>query len=93
MRTITAAALALLLAGLAQQLPAADAGHGKSLVEQHCTSCHDAAIYTREGRRVTTLDGLQKQVRRCELSLGLKWFDEDVADVVDYLNGTYYRFK
>lgn len=93
MRHIIGAVLAVSMAGLAQPSLPADAGHGKALVAEHCTSCHDAAIYTRTERRVTTLEGLQKQVRRCELSLGLKWFDEDVADVVAYLNGTYYRFE
>ncbi len=42
---------------------------------------------------MTSLAGLKKQVQRCELSQGLKWFDEDVDDVVNYLNTTYYKFK
>ena len=36
--------------------------------------------------------GLKKQVKRCELNLGLTWFDEDIQDVVSYLNTTYYKF-
>ena len=67
--------------------------HIKALQQENCTGCHDDAMYTRENRRVTTLAGLQKQVRRCELSLGLSWFDEDVADVTAYLNSSYYKFK
>ena len=50
-------------------------------------------MYTRENRRVSSLDGLQKQVERCELSLGLKWFEEDIAAVTEYLNTTYYHYK
>ena len=38
------------------------------------------------------MEALQKQVRRCELNLGLKWFDDDISNVVSYLNDTYYRF-
>jgi cytochrome c553 len=72
---------------------AADAGHGKTLVQDNCTSCHDDGVYTRKDRKVTSLAGLGKQVRRCELSLGLQWFDDDVDDVVAYLNDTYYKFR
>jgi cytochrome c553 len=71
---------------------AADTAHGKALTQQHCTACHGTDVYTRDNRRVSTLAGLQKQVRRCELSLGLKWFDENVNDVTAYLNESFYKF-
>jgi hypothetical protein len=71
---------------------AADPSRGETLHASHCTSCHDSSVYTRENRRVTSLEGLRKQVQRCELSLGLKWFDEDLEAVTQYLNETYYRF-
>lgn len=72
---------------------AAVADNGAKLHQEHCTSCHDDSVYTRKDRRVTSLAGLKKQVQRCELSQGLKWFEEDVDDVVNYLNTTYYKFK
>ena len=72
---------------------AADTGHCQNLVKEHCSGCHDDGIYTREERRVTTLDGLQNQVRRCDINLGLKWFDDDINDVVTYLNNQYYKFE
>ena len=50
-------------------------------------------MYTRENRKVTTPAGLQKQVRRCEQTLGLQWFDEDIDDVAAYLNESFYKFK
>ncbi len=71
---------------------AADTSHGKSLQQENCMSCHDDGVYTRNDRRVTTLDGLNKQVKRCELSLGLQWFDDDVNDVAGYLNESFYKF-
>ncbi|MCP4450195.1 MAG: cytochrome c, partial [Planctomycetes bacterium] len=40
-----------------------------------------------------TRSGLTSQVQRCELSLGLKWFDEDVDDVAGYLNQQFYKFQ
>ena len=72
---------------------AADSANGKSLKEQNCMGCHEDAVYTRTDRRVTSLAGLEKQVRRCELTLGLQWFDDDVNDVVAYLNENFYKFK
>ena len=87
-------ALSALLAVLAAYpLHAADISHGKSLQQKNCMGCHDDGMYTRENRRVSSLDGLQKQVERCELSLGLKWFEEDIAAVTEYLNTTYYHYK
>jgi len=83
----------LFAALLAQPGMAADAGHGKALHDKNCTSCHDDKVYTRQDRKVTTAAGLQKQVQRCELTLGLKWFDEDIEDVAAHLNETYYHFK
>jgi mono/diheme cytochrome c family protein len=72
---------------------AADAGHGKQLQQKNCMSCHDDAMYTRENRKVTTPAGLKKQVRRCEQTLGLQWFDEDIDAVSSYLNDSFYKFK
>ena len=82
--------LALLLTGL-PAAQAADAKRGEQLVGENCTSCHDDSVYTRKERRVSSLAGLEKQVRRCEQNLGLRWFDEDIQDVVGYLNSTYYN--
>ncbi len=79
---------------------AADLARGKSLHEKHCVACHTSltngepdTLYTRPDRRVTSLSGLKKQVRRCELSLGLRWFDEDIDDVAGFLNQDFYRFS
>lgn len=76
------------------------AASGEALHEQHCLACHErltdgepASLYTRDNRLVTSLDGLQAQVRRCEQNLELRWFDEDIDSVVQYLNQTYYHFE
>lgn len=72
---------------------AADLKAGQALHDAHCMKCHDSSVYTREDRRVTSLEGLRKQVARCELSLGLTWFDDQRENVVQYLNSTYYKFQ
>lgn len=56
-------------------------------------ACHDDGMYVRDNRKVTTPGGLRKQVRRCELSLGLKWYDEDIDAVAVYLNESFYKFN
>ena len=86
-------ATALVTAGIMQTTQAADLKHGKALQQKHCMSCHDDGMYTRDNRRVTSMDGLAKQVRRCELTLGLQWFDEDIDAVTAYLNQSFYKFK
>ena len=71
----------------------ADAEHGQKLHDEQCMKCHDSGVYTREDRRVADRDALVKQVKRCELNLGLSWFDADINDVVQYLDQSYYKFK
>lgn len=65
----------------------------ETLYRNHCLGCHDSEVYTRANRQVTSTEGLQRQVQRCELGLGLQWFDEDIARVADYLNQRFYHFQ
>jgi len=92
MKTNFTTLVAILMAAISQATAATDTEHGKNLVKAHCTSCHDAGMYTRKDHKVTTLNGLQNQVRRCETNLELKWFDDDIDAVINYLNTQYYKF-
>ena len=78
---------------------AADPTNGATLHAGNCVACHASltggkpdTLYTRPDRRVTSLARLQKQVRFCEQQLELTWFDEEVSDVVEYLNVEFYKF-
>jgi cytochrome c553 len=82
----------ILLAALSP-VQAQEGDGAKELYSQHCVQCHASEVYTRPERKVTSLDGLQRQVRRCELALGLKWFDEDILDMTHYLNVKFYHFE
>jgi hypothetical protein len=73
--------------------PAAQEGNGKSLFEANCIKCHGSEVYTRPDHKVTSRDGLDRQVRRCATALALPWFEDDVTDVAGYLNQQYYHFK
>ncbi len=87
----------IFLAGLLLALTAsntrADIDHGKKLHDEQCTECHDSSVYTRENHFVASREALLKQVNRCELNVGAQWFKEDVDDVVEYLDKTFYKFK
>ena len=73
-------------------LQAADIENGNDLHFENCTGCHDATVYTRDNRVVRSLTRLGTQVRFCKDSLELTWFDDEVDDVIGYLNKEYYHF-
>jgi mono/diheme cytochrome c family protein len=70
----------------------ADAERGKQLHEQQCTKCHGDSVYTRDDRFIDSKAALTKQVKRCSLNVGARWFDEDIKDVVQFLDSSYYHF-
>ena len=72
---------------------AVDLKNGQTLHDENCQQCHHSEVYTRDDRRVTSMDALGAQVRRCEQTLELKWFDDQVDDVAGHLNQSYYHFK
>jgi cytochrome c2 len=75
--------------GVAQ---AADIENGNDLHFTDCTGCHDSSVYTRADRKVGDLPRLGQQVRFCKDTVGVTWFDDEVEDVIAYLNATYYKF-
>jgi mono/diheme cytochrome c family protein len=87
------AAAFMLLTGAGAARADADADAGKALHDAHCLKCHKADVYTRKDHLVQNLAQLSKRVMNCQLSVGVNWFDDDVANVVEYLNQNYYHFK
>lgn len=65
---------------------------GKTLHDANCISCHDAAVYTREDRKIADFPKLVAQVKRCDANLGSRLFDEEIEQVADYLNQAYYKY-
>ena len=64
----------------------------------NCQSCHTSLmggnpdlIYTRPDRRVTSINGLRNQVTRCKTTVGVAWPEDQVEDVVEYLNTNFYK--
>ena len=89
MKTVS---IAIILAGASFGLRAADIENGDDLHFESCTGCHDSSVYTRAERRVGNLEQLARQVRFCKDTIGAAWFDDEVEDVIEYLNATYYHF-
>ncbi len=91
--------LVLAAAGALPLAAQADIGNGKALYSKDCMSCHrsiaggdGSSLFTRPNRHVTSLGGLDKQVKRCRANTGLSLSDNQLKDIVDYLNATYYKF-
>lgn len=79
---------------------AANPAHGKDLHDANCLSCHSSLmggnpnmIYTRSDRRVNSIDGLRNQVTRCKTTVGVPWPEDQIEDVVEYLNNNFYKIK
>ena len=77
----------------AGSLASAGAERGKQLHDKQCMKCHDNGVYTRENRRISSREALKKQVQRCNLNVGAQWFEQDINDVVLYLNDSFYKFE
>jgi mono/diheme cytochrome c family protein len=71
---------------------AADSGRGAALYENHCQVCHSKRVHQRDQRLPANLAELRSEVERWQKQQNLRWSDEDVADVVEYLNSTQYKF-
>ena len=89
MKIIVAMLAGLMFTPLAQS---SDIENGEQLHNERCVRCHGTGVYTRENRRIDSLDKLGAQVRFCKNQTGVMWFDDEVEDVIHYLNKTFYRF-
>lgn len=98
-RVIAFAALMLYAQSAAALLLAGDADRGVAVHERQCVACHvsrfggdGSGVYTRENRMVSTIEGLMGQVERCNAMTRAGLADDEIDDLVAYLNETYYRF-
>ena len=67
--------------------------HGEKLHGEKCTACHTTQVYTREDRRVNTLEGLSSQVHNCMKGPAkADWTVSETNSVIEYLNTKFYKF-
>jgi len=72
---------------LAEQLE-----EGKELNTDNCTKCHNTSVYTKEDRKVQTLEVLTKRVKGCNTKTGAGLDDEELEALTLFLNTEYYKF-
>ena len=65
---------------------------GKQVYHKNCTGCHGTEVFTRPNRRVKNMAELSSRVRQCSYATEVKWFDEEINAVTDYLNKSFYKF-
>lgn len=65
---------------------------GQALYENHCMSCHEATVHTRETRRATSFVDLRKWVATWSFHASLDWSSEEIDDVADFMDRSYYHF-
>jgi len=92
MRWTMASATLCLAASVAAQPGAPSATRGELLYKTHCVSCHTTQVHWRDRRLATDWKSLQAQVRRWQRNNGLKWGEQEIADVTRYLNAEFYQF-
>ncbi len=66
---------------------------GQLLYENHCTACHESAAHVRDARRADSLPVLRGWVVQWARYLELRWREDEIGEVVRYLNDRYYRFE
>jgi hypothetical protein len=69
------------------------ASRGQLLYENHCSSCHECAVHAHDSKRLRSLSELRGVVWRWAEQSRLRWKEEDVEDVVRFLNSRYYQFE
>lgn len=82
------------LAALAVSMGAANAqnlGRGQELFQHHCQACH-FDFQKPESRHVESLEKLRKRVEGWALHTGTDWTQEEIDDVLFYLNRMFYKF-
>ena len=77
---------------LAETLLPGDAESGKQLHQAKCAGCHDTGVYTRNNRTVKSVEGLIGRVNGCNGQVKAGFSEEQINDVVAYLNENFYKF-
>lgn len=80
------------LSGMSSTGFAADKARGRALYENHCMVCHTPKVHSRPNRIPLTVDEVRQIVANWAKQENLHWTDEEINDVVWYLNTTQYRY-
>ena len=90
--TMTKPVLSILLLLLYPIATSANPERGRLLYENHCRSCHESNVHIRQTQAAKSLKAVRTEVVRWQGVLTLQWSAEDVGDVAEYLNATWYHY-
>ena len=90
---LTLTVLTISIPAFADTMLLGDAKKGEAIHNAHCTACHTTTVYTRPNHTVKSIGGLVGRVNGCSSNLGLNLNNDQVNDVVKYLNDNFYKFK
>ncbi len=67
---------------------------GMELYENHCSGCHASRVHIRdpEKRKARSLAQIESWIWHWAKELKLTWTEEEVKEVLAYLNTRYYRY-
>ena len=91
-KTVSALAGVLVFLSISTNTHAIDIENGEFIHNENCLSCHQPSLYVSDESSISSLKSLKSRVQYCEISNDLTWFEEEVDDVVEYLNVNFYRF-
>ena len=84
------AGVALASSAAAADLP--DPERGRALYENHCVVCHTSKVHRRYPPSAIDREALRYIVRVWTEEQNLRWSEDDIRDVVEYLNRVYYQY-
>lgn len=65
---------------------------GFNLYGNHCIECHESVVHIRNNRKARSLAEIEQFIVRWSSYRNLEWTQDDVKDVLHYLNTRYYRY-
>ena len=84
------AAACLALSAAAAEVPNLE--RGRALYENHCLVCHTSKVHRRNPASAIDTEALRFIVKVWVEEQKMRWSQEDIVDVVHYLDTTHYRF-
>lgn len=72
---------------------AEEVSRGQLLYENHCKKCHEPTVHERADSKVKNIVDISQFVIRWQYDQKLDWDYDEIRDVVNYLNKTYYHLR
>lgn len=72
--------------------PDAKKPRGQLLYENHCAECHESSVHIREKRKADSIDKIRYWVTRWSKELKLSWSKEEIEEVTQHVNSSYYHY-